>query len=76
MKFRITDKVSSFLHNGKRYFPGDIVDLPRRYAKLNWLEPVKKERSKPAAKPKSKPTPPDEESAKLEPSKEKSQPKK
>ena len=70
MKFKITDKVSSFLHNGKRYFPRDIVDLPPRYASLDWLEPVKK--PKPAAKPKPKPTPPKEESTELEPSEKKS----
>ena len=70
MKFRITDKVSSFLHEGKRYFPGDVVDLPPRYASLNWLEPVKKPKA--AAKPKPKSTPPAEESAKLESAKKRS----
>jgi len=75
VKFKITDKVSSFLHDGKRYVPGDIVDLPSRYASLDWLEPAKK--PKPAAKPESKLAPSKEESTKLEPSKEKpSQPKK
>lgn len=41
-KFRVTDKVTSFLHKGKRYFPGDVVELPSRYGTLNWLEPLKK----------------------------------
>ena len=70
MKFRITDRVSSFLHEGKRYFPGGVVDLPPRYASLNWLEPVKKPKA--AAKPKPKSTPRAEESEKLESSEKKS----
>ena len=41
-KFRLTDKVSSFLQDGKRYYPGDVVELPTRYGTFNWVEPLKK----------------------------------
>ena len=64
MKFRITEKVSSFLHEGKRYSPGDIVDLRPRYRSLNWLEPVKK--SKPAAKQKPEPKPQQQETSEVQ----------
>ena len=47
-------KVESFSKDGKRYKPGDIVELPERYASLDFTEPVveKKEEKKTEAKSK------------------------
>lgn len=42
-KFRILPKVDGFTKDGVQYKPGDIVDLPKRYATFNWLEPVEPE---------------------------------
>lgn len=50
-KFRILPKVQSFADaKGNQYKPGDIVELPARYASFNWLEPLKKPK-KPKAPP-------------------------
>ena len=46
-KFRIK-KVQSFRHGGKRYFPGDIVELPERFATLDFTEPVEEKKKEPA----------------------------
>ena len=40
-KFKILPKVESFLKDGVRYFPGDIVELPQRYKSKDWLQEVK-----------------------------------
>ena len=46
-KFRIK-KVESFSKDGKRYKPGDIVELPEEYASLDFTEPVVEEKKKEA----------------------------
>jgi len=51
-KYRIK-KVESFSKDGKRYKPGDIVELPERYASLDFAEPVVEE-TKEEAKPQKK----------------------
>lgn len=48
-KFRIK-KVQSFSKDGKQYKPGDIVELPERYASLDFTEPVVEKKKKPEAK--------------------------
>jgi hypothetical protein len=53
-KFKVK-KVNRFVYEGKRYKPGDIVELPERFTGLDFLEPVK-ERS--TAKPLEKPEKP------------------
>ena len=48
-KFKILPKVESFLKDGARYFPGDVVELPQRYKSKDWLgevKPVKAEKPK------------------------------
>lgn len=46
-------KVSVFGYKGKDYFPGDIVEVPKHYAELDFLQPIKEEpvAEKKAAKP-------------------------
>lgn len=44
-KFKIK-KVSRFRYKGKDYHPGDIVELPKRFEGLDFLEPVKEEPKK------------------------------
>jgi len=46
-KFRIV-KVESFSKDGKRYFPGEIVELPEEYASFDFTEPVVEEKTKEA----------------------------
>ena len=40
IKFRVTPKVSKLKYNKKRYYPGDIVYLPRRMLGNACVEPV------------------------------------
>lgn len=42
MKFKVK-KVSVFGYQGKDYHPGDVVELPERFAGLDFLEPIKEE---------------------------------
>lgn len=51
-KFKIK-KVSRFGYEGRDYFPGDIVELPKRFEGLDFLEPVKEPKKKPK-KPRKK----------------------
>lgn len=44
-KFKIR-KVSRFRYKGKDYVPGDIVELPKRFEGLDFLERVKQEPKK------------------------------
>lgn len=38
-KYRVLPKVNSFLYDGKRYLPGEIVELPKRIGdRKDWLE--------------------------------------
>ena len=60
-KFKILPKVESFLKDGVRYFPGDIVELPQRYKSKDWLQEVKPVKAE-------KPKKPAESAAKEEPS--------
>jgi len=53
-KYRIV-KVSSFRHKGKRYFPGDIVELPKRFATLDFTEPVLEKKQEPVVEKKKAP---------------------
>lgn len=57
-KYRVLPKVNSFLHEGTRYLPGDIVELPKRIGdRKDWLErftPPKTDRKEKSAKPVSK----------------------
>ena len=50
-KFKILPKVESFLKDGVRYFPGDIVDLPERYKSKDWLQEVKSSKPEKPKKP-------------------------
>jgi len=56
-KYRIV-KVSSFRHKGKRYFPGDIVELPKRFATLDFTEAVVEKKKEPVVEKKTEPTKP------------------
>ncbi|MDH5390744.1 MAG: hypothetical protein OEX10_06290 [Candidatus Bathyarchaeota archaeon] len=63
-KFKILPKVESFLKDGQRYFPGDVVELPQRYKSKDWLEevkPVKAEKLKKPAVVAAKEVPPQKE---------------
>lgn len=42
MKCKVV-KVAVFGYQGKDYKPGDIVEVPKRFATLDFLEPVKEE---------------------------------
>jgi len=50
-KFRIK-KVESFSKDGKTYKPGDVVELPERYASLDFTEPVVEEKKEPVVEEK------------------------
>lgn len=57
-KYKVLPKVNSFLYEGTRYLPGDIVELPKRIGdRKDWLErftPPKTDRKGKSAKPISK----------------------
>lgn len=57
-KYKVLPKVNSFLYDGKRYLPGDIVELPKRIGdRKDWLErftPPKTDRKGKSAKSESK----------------------
>ena len=42
MKCRVV-KVTVFAYKGKNYKPGDIVEVPKRFSTLDFLQPVKEE---------------------------------
>lgn len=42
MKCKVV-KVAVFGYEGKDYKPGDIIEVPKRFATLDFLEPVKEE---------------------------------
>lgn len=42
MKCKVV-KVAVFGYQGKDYKPGDIVEVPKRFATLDFLEPLKEE---------------------------------
>ena len=50
-KFKVLPKVESFLKDGVRYFPGDVVELPQRYKSKDWLEEVKPAKAEKPKKP-------------------------
>ena len=50
MKCKVV-KVAVFGYEGKDYKPGDIIEVPKRFATLDFLEPVKEE---PKEEPKPK----------------------
>ena len=45
MKCKVV-KVAVFGYQGKDYKPGDIVEVPKRFATLDFLEPVKEKPEK------------------------------
>jgi hypothetical protein len=61
LKFRLkkgSGSVSSFSDaQGKKYLPGDIVDLPASYKGEKWLEPVEEDPKPVAAESKVEPAP-------------------
>ena len=50
-RFKILPRVESFLKDGVRYFPGDVVELPPRYESKDWLEEVKPPKPEKPKKP-------------------------
>lgn len=46
MKCKVV-KVTVFGYAGKDYLPGDVVEVPKRFATLDFLEPVPTKTSKP-----------------------------
>jgi len=45
MKFRVK-KVNRFVHEGRTYRPGDIINLPESMLGMDFLEPVEPEKPK------------------------------
>lgn len=48
-------KVTVFAYKGKNYKPGDVVEVPKRFSTLDFLQPVKEESKSSEEKKSEKP---------------------
>lgn len=54
MKFTVTNKITKLIHDGKTYMPGDVVELPEKYMRHDWLKPVEPVKKAPVKMPEPK----------------------